>query len=68
MINFRDGRDRRFPSAARYALLDRHAWRQTFDQIDSGLFELLDKLPGVGRHAVEKSSLPFREKNVERER
>ena len=36
MINFRDGRDRRFPSAARHALLDRHARRQTLDQIDIG--------------------------------
>ena len=68
MINFRHRRDGRFAAAARDALLDRDTRRQTGDKIDIGFFELLDKLPRIRRHAVEKSALPFREKNVERER
>ena len=68
MINLRDGRDRRFAAAARDALLDGHARRQTLDKIDIGFFELLDKLPRVGRHAVEKAALAFRKEDVERER
>ena len=68
MINFRHGGDGRFAAAARDALLDRDAWRQTFDQIDVRFLELLDELPRIGRHRIEKSALPFREKNIERER
>src|SRR5207302_9476635 len=49
------------------ALLDRHAWRQTGDKIDIRLLQLLDELPRIRRHTVEKSSLSFREQNIERE-
>src|ERR1700682_99778 len=67
MINFRHRRDRRFAATARDPLLDGDARRQTGDKIDIRFFELLDKLPRVRRHAVEKTALPFREKNIERE-
>ena len=67
MIDFSHSGDRRFPAAARNSLLDGHAGWQTFDQIDVRLLELLDKLPRVGRHAVEKTALPFSKKNVERQ-
>ncbi len=68
MINFRHRRNGRFSAAASDALLNRDARRQTGDKIDIGLFELLDKLPGIRRHAVEETSLSFRKQNVERER
>ena len=67
MINFRDRRDGGFPAAARDALLDRHARRDAFDEIDVRLLQLLDELPRIGRHAVEETALPFGKKNVERE-
>ena len=68
MINFCHRRDGRFAAAARDALLDRDTRRQTFDKIDIRFLELLDELPSVRRHRIEKSPLPFREKNIERER
>ena len=67
MVNLRDRRDGRFAAAARDALLDRHARRHAFDEIDIRFFELLDELPRVGRHAVEETALPFGEQNVERD-
>ncbi len=68
MINFRDRRDGRFAAAARDALLDRDARRQSFNQVDIRFFQLLDELPRVGRHAVEKTALAFGEKQIEGER
>ena len=68
MINLRDRRDGRFAAAARDALLDRDARRQAADQIDIRFFELLDELPRIRRHAVEKPALSFGEQDVERER
>ena len=41
---------------------------QAFDEIDVRFFQLLDELPRVGRHAVEKTALPFGEEDVEGER
>ena len=67
MINLRHRGDGRFAAAARDALLDGDAGRHAFDQIDIRLFQLLDELPRVGRHAVEKTALPFGKKNIERE-
>ena len=49
-------------------MLDRNTRWQTGDKIDIGLLQLFDELPRIRRHAVEKSSLPFGKKNVERER
>ncbi len=68
MINLRDRGHGRFTAAARDALFDRNRRRKALDQIDIRLFELLNKLPRVGRHAVEKAALPFREQNIECER
>ena len=68
MINFRDRRHRRFAAAARDPLFDGHARRQSRDQVHIGLFELLDELPCIRRHRIEKSPLPFRKENVEGER
>ncbi len=68
MINFSDGCDGRFAATARHALLNRHARRQAFDKIDIRLFKLLDELPRVWRHAVQKSALSLGEENVEGER
>ena len=67
MINLRHSCDGRFAAAARDALLDGDARRQAFDKIDIGFFELLDKLPRIRRHAVEKTALPFREQDVKRD-
>ena len=67
MINFGHCRDCRFAATARNALLNRHTGRQPADQINIGFFELLNKLPRVGRHAVEKAALSFGEQDVERE-
>ena len=63
MVNLRDRGDGRFAAAARDPLLDGHARRHAFDQIDIRFLELLDELPRVGRHAVEKTALPFGEEN-----
>src|SRR6266511_3601124 len=64
MVNLRHCSDGRFPSSACNPLLNRHTGRQSADQIDIGLFELLDELPCIRRHAVEKTSLSLREQNI----
>ena len=68
MVNLRDGRHGRFAAAARDALFDGDARGQPFDEVHVGFFELLHELPRVGRHAVEKTPLAFREEDVEGER
>src|SRR5258708_18599153 len=68
MINLRHCRDCRLPSAACNPLLDRHARRQPAYQIDIRLFKLLDELPRIRRHAVEKTSLSLREQDIKCER
>jgi hypothetical protein len=68
MINLRHCRDCRFSSAACNPLLDRYTGRQSADQIDIGLFKLLDELPRIRRHAVEKPSLSLCEENIKCER
>ena len=68
MINFGHRCDGRFAAAARHPLFNRHSRRQSADQIDIGLFELLDELPRIRRHAVEKPALSFGKQDVERER
>src|SRR5262249_2278556 len=67
MVNFRHRRDGRFAAAARHPLFNRHARRQSADQIDIGFLELLDELPSIRRHAVEKTALPFSKQDVEGE-
>ena len=68
MINFSHGCDRGFAAATRDSLLDRDTWREAFDKIHIGFFELLDKLARIRRHAIEKSPLSFRKENVKGER
>ena len=68
MIDFCNRRDGRLAAATRDALLDRDTRRQTLDKIDIRFFELLDELPRVRRHAVQKSALSLGEENVEGER
>src|SRR6266404_179863 len=67
MVNFGYRRYSRFASTARDSLLNRHTRRQPADQIDIGLFELLDELPRIWRHAVEKAALTFGKQDIERE-
>src|SRR5437588_2225339 len=55
----------RFAAAARDALFDRDTRRHAFDEIDIRFLELLDELPRVRRHAVEETTLPFGEENIE---
>ena len=47
MINFSHGCDRGFAAATRDSLLDRDTWREAFDKIHIGFFELLDKLARI---------------------
>ena len=67
MVNLGDRRDGRFASAARDSLLNRHAGRQSAHQIHIRFFKLLDELPRIRRHAVEKAPLAFGKQDVERE-
>ena len=68
MIDFGDGGDGRFAAAACDALLDGDRGWQALDQVHIRLFQLLNELPRIGRHAVEETALAFREKEVERDR
>src|SRR5882724_24460 len=65
MINFGDRRNGRFAAAARNPLFDGYTRWQSADQIDIRLFELLDKLSRIRRHAVEKAALAFGKQDVE---
>ncbi len=67
MVDLRDRGDGRLAAAARHALLDGHAGRQTLDGIHVGFFHLLDELSGVGRHAVEEAPLALGEEDVKGE-
>src|SRR5262245_17032263 len=66
MINLGDRRHRRFASAACDSLLNGDGWRQSADQIDIWFFELLDELPRIRRHTVEKPALALGKQDVER--
>src|SRR5688572_6414302 len=68
MINFGDGSDGALAATAAGALLDADRRRNAGDQIDVRPRKLLNKLPGVGIHRVEKTALAFGEKQVEGER
>src|SRR5437868_7509953 len=59
MVNLGHRRNCRFAATSRDSLLDRNTGRQSTDQIDIGFLELLDELPCIRRHAVEKSTLPL---------
>ena len=68
MVNLGDGRDGRLAATARDALLDGDARRDAFNEIDVRFLQLLDELPRIRRHAVEKTALSFREQDIERDR
>ena len=68
MIDLRDGGHRAFAATARVALLDADGGRYSRDQINVGPDELLDKLPRVGVHRIEKAPLAFGKKKIERQR
>src|SRR4051794_22190999 len=67
MVNLSDCGDGRLAAAAGHALFNGNARWNALDQIDVRFFELLDELPGIGRHAVEKTPLSLGEKDVEGE-
>jgi len=67
MIDLGDGGHRAFAATPRVALLDADGWRYSRDQINIGPDELLDKLPGVGVHRIEKTPLAFGKKKIERQ-
>ena len=68
VIHLRHGRHGGFAAAPRDALLNGHAGGQPGDEIHLGLFELLNELPRIRRHAVQEPPLAFRKKQVKRER
>src|SRR4029077_2737175 len=68
MVDFGHRCDRGLAAATRDTLFNRHTRRQAADQINIGLFELLDELPRIRRHTVEKAALSFGKQDVERER
>ena len=68
MVNLGHRRDGGFPAATGDALLDRDRRRESCDQVDVRLFQLLDELPRVRRHAVEEAALTFRKKEIESDR
>src|SRR2546423_798781 len=55
MINLGHGGNCRFAAAPRDPLLDRNARRHALDEINVRFFQLLNELPGVRRHAVQKA-------------
>ena len=68
MINLCHRGNGGFASATRDPLLNGDTGRQAADQIDIRLLQLLYELPRIRRHAVEKTSLALREKNIKCER
>ena len=61
MINLGDGGDGAFSAAAAGALLDADGRRNAGDQIHIRPGELLDELPGINVHRIEKPPLAFGE-------
>ena len=68
VVDFRDRRHRAARILAAGPLIDRHGRLQTLDQIDVGPLELMQKLPGVNRKALDILPLPFGIQRVERQR
>ena len=68
VVDFRDRGDRAARILAAGALVDRHRRLQALDQIDVGPLELMEKLPGVNRKALDILPLAFGIKRVERQR
>ena len=65
LMDLGDGGNRGFSTTSGDALLDGDTGRKALNPIDIGFFKLIDKLPGVRGHAVEKAALSLGKKNVE---
>ena len=68
VVDLGDGADRRPRIRAGRLLLDGDGRRQPLDQVDVGLFHLLEELPGVRRQRLDVAALPFGVDGVEGER
>ena len=68
IVDLSRGRDGRSRVRASAALLDRNRGRQSFDEIDIGLFHLIEELPRVRGEALDVTALPLRIKSVESQR
>ena len=68
MINLRDGRHRALAAAAAVALLDADRRRNAGDEVHVRPRQLLDELPRIDVHRIEKPALAFGEQQVKRQR
>ena len=68
VIDLGDGPHGGLPPSDSGALLDRYSRRNALEMVDVGAVQILDKLPGIGRQAVEVASLSFGENNVVEQR
>ena len=68
IVDFRGGGDGRARVAAGRALLDGDGGRQALDEIDLGLFHLLEELARVGGEALDVAALALGVERVEGER
>src|SRR5258708_1847797 len=66
--NFGDCCPRAFAATAASALLDADGGGDAGDQVDVGAGELLDELPGINVHRIEKPALTFGEKQIKGDR
>ena len=64
MIDLGQSCDRGFAASLGESLLNRHARRYAFDMIHIRALQLFDKLARISRHAIQKSALAFRKKNI----
>ncbi len=68
VVNFRSGGHRGTRIARRVFLLDGNGGRQAVDQVDVGLLDAFEKLPGVGGERFDVAALAFGVDGVKRER
>jgi len=65
VVYFRSRRDGRTGVASGRTLLDGDGRREPFNEIDIGLLHLVEKLPGVGRKALDVTALALGVKGIE---
>ena len=68
VVDFGRGADRRTRITRIDLLFDRNGRGYAGDEIDLGLVDLAEELPGIGRQAFDITPLPLREDGVEGER
>ena len=68
VVDFGDRRDGAAGTGRSRFLVDRQRRRETVDRVDIGPRDLIQKLPGVGRQAVDVLSLAFGKQRVEGQR